>query len=110
MTGELGKGLIGNPISSHQQVRDHILSALKKGLDKVGRGRSDADVLVQRFAIIDDDIFAADGFSETVEQARSMQRTPETDKALELISCEMVDAFCVTGRIDRVRPKINERE
>ncbi len=59
LTGELGNGLIGNPIFSPQHVRDHILSALKIGLDKRGRSRSDPEVLGQRFAIIDDDLTAA---------------------------------------------------
>ena len=125
--------MIGNPVFSPRQVRDHILPALKTGLDKAGRSRSDVEVLGQCFAIIDDDlttayrigagammfsiwariydeVFAAYGFSETVERVRSLQRKPDTDKAVELIPNEMVDAFCVVGPIDRVRAKINERE
>ncbi|MCZ6719731.1 MAG: LLM class flavin-dependent oxidoreductase [Gammaproteobacteria bacterium] len=133
LTGELGNGLIGNPLFSPQHVRDLILPALKTGLDKAGRSRSDVEVLGQCFAIIDDDlstayrigagammfsiwarmyddIFAAHGFSETVGKVRAMQRTPDNDKAVELIPNEMVDAFCAVGPIDRVRAKINARE
>ena len=62
------------------------------------------------WARIYDEVFTAHGFSETVEQVRSMQRTPDTDKAVELILDDMVDAFCAVGPIDRVRAKIDERE
>jgi hypothetical protein len=128
LTGELGNGLICNPIFSPQHVRGHILSAPKIGLDQAGRSRSDAGVLGQRFAVIDDDlttayrigagammfsiwariyddIFAADGFSETVDQVRSRQRTTDTDKAVKLISYEMVDAFVRSGGLIGSGPK-----
>ena len=62
------------------------------------------------WARIYDEVFAAHGFSETVEQVRSMQRTPDTDKAVELILDDMVDAFCAVGPIVRPRAKIDERE
>jgi len=85
LKGELRDGLIGKPVFSPRHVRGHILPALKTGLDKAGRSRSDVEVLRQ--------CFAAHGFAETVEQVRSLQRKPDTDKAVELIPNEMVDTF-----------------
>ena len=51
------------------------------------------------WARISDDIFTAHGFADTVEKVRTMQRTPEKEKAIELIPNEMVDAFCAVGPI-----------
>ena len=133
LTGELGDGLIGNPMFSPQHVRENILPPLKTGLDRAGRSRSDVEVLGQCFVVIDDDlatahrvgagamlfsiwariyddIFVAHGFSETVEKVRALQKTPDKDKGFDLIPNEMVDAFCAVGPIDRVRAKLNERE
>lgn len=133
LTGELGDGLVGNPMFSPQYVRENIVPALQAGLSKAGRKRSDIEVLGQCFTVIDDDlttayrigagamlfsvwagiyddIFAAHGFSETVAQVRALQRTPERGQAIDLIPREMVDAFCAVGPIDRVRAKVQERE
>lgn len=133
LTGELGDGLIGNPMFSPRHVRENILPPLKTGLDKAGRSRSAIEVLGQCFVVIDDDlttayrigagammfsiwariyddIFIAHGFADPVEKVRAMQRTPEKEKAIELIPREMVDAFCAVGPIDRVRDKLHERE
>ncbi len=133
LTGELGDGLIGNPMFSPQHVRENILPPLKTGLDRAGRSRSDVEVLGQCFVVIDDDlataqrvgagamlfsiwariyddIFAAHGFTDTVEKVRALQSTPDKDKGFDLIPNEMVDAFCAVGPIDRVRAKLNERE
>ena len=133
LTGELGDGLIGNPMFSPQHVRENILPPLKTGLDKAGRNRSDVEVLGQCFVVIDDDlatahrigagamlfsiwariyddIFIAHGFGETVEKVRALQNTPDKDKGLNLIPNEMVDAFCAVGPIGSVRAKLNERE
>lgn len=133
LTGELGDGLIGNPMFSPQHVREHILPPLKRGLDQAGRSRGAVEVLGQCFVVIDDDlatarrlaagamlfsirariyddIFTAHGFAETVNHVRALQRTPDKDKGLDLIPDEMVDAFCAVGPLDRVRAKLNERE
>lgn len=133
LTGELGDGLVGNPMFSPQHVRENIVPGLQAGLSKAGRKREDVEVLGQCFAVIDDDlatayriaagammfsiwaniyddIFAAHGFAETVAQVRAMQRTPERLQAIDLISREMVDAFCAVGPVDRVRAKVAERE
>ena len=133
LTGEMGDGLIGNPMFSPQHVRDNILPPLKRGLDKAGRDRGEVEVLGQCFVVIDDDlatarrvgagamlfsiwariyddIFAAHGFAETVTRVRQLQRTPDRNKSLDLIPDDMVDAFCAVGPLDRVRAKLAERE
>lgn len=132
LTGELGDGLIGNPMFSPKHVRENIVPALQAGLNKAGRKRSDIEVLGQCFAIIEDDlttayrigagamlfsiwaaiyddIFAAHGFAETVAQVRATQHTPERGKAIDLIPQEMIEAFCAVGPVDRVRTKVQER-
>jgi probable F420-dependent oxidoreductase len=133
LTGELADGLVGNPMFSPHHVRENIVPGLQVGLNKAGRKRSDLEVLGQCFTVIDDDlatayrvgagammfsiwaniyddIFTAHGFSETIAQVRAMQRTPDRQRAIELIPHEMVDAFCAVGPIDRVRAKVQERE
>jgi hypothetical protein len=67
-------------------------------------------MLFSIWASIYDDIFAAHGFGETVAQVRAMERTPERQRAVELIPREMVDAFCAVGPLNRVRAKVQDRE
>ncbi len=133
LTGEIADGLVGNPMFSPKHVGDNIVPGLATGLRKVGRRRSDVEVLGQCFAVVDDDlatayrvgagamlfsiwamiyddIFAAHGFAETVAQVRATQRTPQRMDAIDLIPKDMVDAFCAVGPVDRVRAKVDERE
>ena len=133
LTGEIADGLVGNPMFSPKHVGDNIVPGLATGLRKVGRQRSDVEVLGQCFAVVDDDlatayrvgagamlfsvwamiyddIFAAHGFAETVAQVRATQRTPQRMDAIDLIPKDMVDAFCAVGPVDRVRAKVDERE
>lgn len=133
LTGELGDGLIGNPMFSPQHVRENIVPPLQVGLNKAGRKRTDLEVLGQCFTVVDDDlatayrigagamvfsvwaliyddIFIAHGFADTVARVRALQRTPERMSAIDLIPPEMVDAFCAVGPVDRVRTKVRERE
>jgi probable F420-dependent oxidoreductase len=130
---ELADGIIGNPMYSPRHVRDVILPAVTRGLERAGRRRTDVELLGQCFTVIDDDlatarrvaagallfsvwariydpIFAAHGFQAVVDEVRALQAAGDPGPALDRIPPEMVDAFCAVGPVDRVRRALAERD
>lgn len=133
LAGELADGIIGNPMYAPRHVRDVVLPAVTKGLERAGRRRADVELLGQCFTVIDDDlatarrvaagallfsvwariydpIFAAHGFQPIVDEVRALQAGGDPGPALDRIPPEMVDAFCAVGPVDRVRRVLAERD
>ncbi len=59
MAGEIGDGLLGHPLWNDQWIHEQTGPALKRGLDKAGRGRDAITLNLQMFVAINDDRRAA---------------------------------------------------
>jgi probable F420-dependent oxidoreductase len=132
LAGELADGLIGNPLFSPRHLREVVAPAVRAGLGKSGRERSEVEILGQCFTVIEGDqrrahrigagallfsiwariydgVFESHGFGKVVAEVRALQKAGGRDP-LDAIPPEMVDAFCAVGPVDRVRARVKERQ
>jgi probable F420-dependent oxidoreductase len=129
LAAEIGDGVMGHPIWSIPWAVEKIPPALKKGLDRAGKSRSDVEFNIWLWVAINSDhkqavedgratvafyagaeqyeeFFAAHGFREEARRAQEGVKRGDYLSVKHLIPDEMVQAFVVCGGPDEVRRKI----
>jgi probable F420-dependent oxidoreductase len=131
LAGEVADGVLGHVFVSPRQLREEVLPAIGRGLDKAGRKREDITVGAGITCAIDEDretarhhargplafyatvrtyepLFAADGFAADCARIREAFHAGEKRRAVELVSDAMVDTYCAAGTPDEVLAKIRQ--
>jgi len=130
--GTIADGLLGHPLWTTDWVRNKVITHLQLGLDKAGRERSELDLNLMMFTVINDNraeaiddsraniafytqspqylrYFEAIGFGK---EAKAIQAGfADQDYAAMAKSCpdEMVTAITILGSADDVRSQVVER-
>ena len=130
--GEIADGLLGHPLWTTQWIHEKVETHLRKGLEKAGKKRSDFDLNLMIFTVINDDLeeaindaraniafytqsrqylryFEAIGFGEkalAIQKAFSQQ-----DFAAMSQACpdEMVRAITILGSAEEVEAQVLDR-
>ena len=129
MAAEIADGVLGHPIWSIKWVTEKIPEALKRGLDRGGKQRSDIEFNVWLWTAIANDrkeavndakgtvafyagveqyeeFFAAHGFQKEAKVMQEAVQRGDYRSAAELVPDEMAETFVVCGTADEVRKKI----
>lgn len=129
LAAEIGDGVMGHPIWSIPWALEKIPPALRKGLDRAGKARSDIEFNIWLWVAINNDrkqavedgratvafyagaeqyeeFFAAHGFREEARRAQEGVKRGDYLGVSHLIPDEMVQTFVVCGAPDEVRRKI----
>jgi len=135
VAGEVSDGLMLHSLTSPQYVRDVVRPGLEKGAAKAGRDSSSVKITGGGFIITGPDrssiramqadvrrriafyastrsyfpVLEAHGFQEIGQQLHEMSLKGEWAEMGELVSDEMLDAFCVSGEYDEIADKFVER-
>ena len=129
LAAEIGDGVMGHPIWSVQWATSKGRDAIKRGLERGGKQRSDIEVKLwpwvmignnRRDAIKDaratlafyggieqyEDYWAAHGFREEARRLQEGVKRGDYLGVAKLVPDEMVEAFVACGRPNEVRKKI----
>jgi probable F420-dependent oxidoreductase len=132
MAGEIGDGLLGHPLWNEHWIEAKTLPALKRGLDKASRARSNVTVNLQMFVVVNPDRRAAieDARPSVAYYSQSPQYLPYFDeigfgaeaRALQecfargdmprmIAACSdaMVESIAIVGNADEVRRRVQAR-
>ena len=135
VAGEVSDGLMLHSLTSPQYVREVVRPGLEKGAAKAGRDSSSVKITGGGFIITGPDrssiramqadvrrriafyastrsyfpVLEAHGFQEIGQQLHEMSLKGEWAEMGELVSDEMLDAFCVSGEYDEIADKFVER-
>ena len=129
LAAEIADGVMGHPIWSIPWATSKVHDALKEGLQRAGKQRSDIRFIVWLFAApnrdrgqsVDDaratvafyagiaqyeEYFAAHGFRAEANRIQESTRTGGYRSAAKLVPQDMAETFVVCGTPDEVRRKI----
>ena len=129
VAAEIADGVIGHPMWSVRWATNEMATALKKGLDRAGKQRSQVEVSLwpwiavsnDRAAAINDsrptiafyggmqqyeEYFAAHGFREEARRLQEGVKRGDYLGVAHLVPDEMVEAFVACGTAGEVRKKI----
>jgi probable F420-dependent oxidoreductase len=130
--GEIADGLLGHPLWTASWLRDKVGPNLKQGLDKAGRQRSDVNVNLMIFTVINDNradaiadarsniafytqspqylrYFAEIGFGAEALAIQAAFARQDYGAMAKACPDEMVCAITVLGSADDVRSQVAER-
>ncbi len=131
VAGEVADGLMLHSLTSPEYVRQVVRPALEKGAARSGRDSSSLKITGGGFIITGPDrssiravqadvrrriafysstrtyhpVLEAHGFQEIGQQLHAMSLKGEWAEMGELVSDEMLDAFCVSGEYDEIADK-----
>ena len=126
---EIADGVIGHPMWSIPWATEKIPPALKRGLDRAGKKRSDVEFNVWLWVAVNDDrrqaiedaratvsfyagaeqyeeFFAAHGFEAEARRLQEGVKRGDYIGVKHLVPDAMVETFVVCGSVDEVRRKI----
>ena len=135
VAGEVSDGLMLHSLTSPEYVRRVVRPGLEKGAEKAGRDSSSLKITGGGFIITGPDrssiravqaavrrriafyastrtyfpVLEAHGFLEIGQQLHEMSLKGEWAEMGELVSDEMLDAFCVTGEYDEIADEFVSR-
>ncbi|MER6980085.1 TIGR03617 family F420-dependent LLM class oxidoreductase, partial [Streptomyces carpinensis] len=138
LAGEAADGLIPHGFSTERYFREVTVPALEEGLERAGRDRSEVTVHCPGFVQVigpQDDVeqqrqvlrariafygstpayrgvLALHGWEELHERLHALSVRPEADRwdrMADLVDDEVVDAFCVSGRLGEVAAELVRR-
>ena len=135
VAGEVSDGLMLHSLTSPEYVRKVVRPGLEKGAQKAGRDSSLLKITGGGFIITGPDrssikavqadvrrriafyastrtyfpVLAAHGFEEIGQQLHEMSLKGEWAEMGELVSDEMLDAFCVSGEYDEIADEFVRR-
>jgi alkanesulfonate monooxygenase SsuD/methylene tetrahydromethanopterin reductase-like flavin-dependent oxidoreductase (luciferase family) len=130
--GAIADGLLGHPLWTTAWLRDRVGRSLKAGLDKSGRNRSELDVNLMFFTVINDNraeaiadarantafytqspqylrYFAEIGFGTEAQAIQAAFAAQDYDAMTRACPDDMVRAITVLGSVDEVRAQVAER-
>jgi len=135
VAGEVSDGLMLHSLTSAEYVRQVVRPGLEKGAQKAGRDSSSLKITGGGFIIVGPDrssiraaqadvrrriafysstrtyfpVLEAHGFQEIGQQLHEMSLKGEWAEMGELVSDEMLDAFCISGEYDEIADKFVSR-
>jgi probable F420-dependent oxidoreductase len=115
IAGEVADGLLVHPLQTPRFVRDSVLPAIERGLERSGRGRDAFELSVCLFTATSDEesedvrrriafyastpgyrhVLEPDGWGELCERLHQLSRTGGWDEMPGLVPDELLDAVCV---------------
>jgi len=130
--GAIADGLLGHPLWTTGWLRDRVGQSLKAGLDKSGRSRSDVDVNLMLFTVINPNraeaiadaraniafytqspqylrYFTAIGFGSEALAIQAAFAAQDYDAMARACPDDMVSAITILGSVDDVRAQVAER-
>ncbi|MBB35904.1 MAG: LLM class flavin-dependent oxidoreductase [Hirschia sp.] len=130
--GTVADGLLGHPLWTTNWLRDRVGASLRTGLDKAGRNRSDVDVNLMIFTVINPDrkeaiadaraniafytqspqymrYFAEIGFGAEAKAIQAAFAVQDYEAMANACPDEMVTAITILGSADDVRTQVLER-
>lgn len=133
LTGEIADGWLGHELNSPRYMSERLLPNLVAGLDKVGRARTDLDVVASVCCVIDADgtqarrwaaglvafyasvrtyqpFFAFHGFEAEAVAIQTAFRAGDETAMVDACPDEMVDALTFAGTPDEVRARLTAYE
>jgi probable F420-dependent oxidoreductase len=135
MAGEVADGLLMHSLNSVTYIRDVVLPAIDRGLQKSGRSRRDFTLRGTVFPVLAETeeelelaraavrqriafyastrtykaVLDAHGWGDLTDQLHGMASRGEWEAMGREITDEMLDAFCVTSTPDELGVKLRER-
>jgi probable F420-dependent oxidoreductase len=135
MAGEVADGLLMHSLNSVTYIRDVVLPAIDRGLQKSGRSRRDFTLRGTVFPVLAETeeeldlaraavrqriafyastrtykaVLDAHGWGDLTDQLHGMASRGEWEAMGNEITDEMLDAFCVTSTPDELGVKLRER-
>ena len=129
LAAEIADGVMGHPIWSVQWATTKMTDALKKGLQRAGKQRSDVEFNLWPWVAISNDkkeaindgratvafyagveqyeeYFAAHGFRAEAKRLQEGVKRGDYTGVAHLVPDEMVEAFIACGTVDEVRKKV----
>lgn len=130
--GAIADGLLGHPLWTTGWLRDRVGQSLKAGLDKAGRSRSDVDVNLMIFTVINPDraeavadaraniafytqspqylrYFTEIGFGSEAQAIQAAFAAQDFDAMARACTDDMVSTITILGSVDEVRAQVAER-
>ncbi len=130
--GAIADGLLGHPLWTTGWLKDRVGQSLKAGLDKAGRSRSDVDINLMIFTVINPNraeaiadaraniafytqspqylrYFTEIGFGSEALAIQAAFAGQDYDAMAKACSDDMVSAITVLGSVDEVRAQVAER-
>ncbi len=130
LAGEIADGVLGHVFLSPRHLRDAVLPQIRKGLERGGRARADITIGAGITCAIDEDratarrhaagplafyasvktyesIFAGDGFAEQCAQIQAAFHGGEKQRAVDLVTDDMIDTYCAAGTPDEVLASVS---
>jgi probable F420-dependent oxidoreductase len=130
--GAIAEGMLGHPLWTGAWLRDKVSVSLKAGLDKSGRSRSDIDVNLMVFTVINPDraqaiadaranvafytqspqyfrYFSEIGFASEAAAIQAAFAEQDYEAMARACSDEMICAITALGSVDDVRAQVAER-
>lgn len=130
--GAIADGLLGHPLWTTRWLQDRVGQSLKAGLDKAGRSRSDVDVNLMIFTVINPNraeaiadaraniafytqspqylrYFTEIGFGTEALAIQAAFAAQDYDAMAKACPDEMVSAITILGSVDDVRSQVSER-
>jgi probable F420-dependent oxidoreductase len=129
MAGDVADGLIGHPMCSLRWLDEVVVANFEQGLERSGRARTDLDFIPTVCCAISDDEEAAydaarkticfyatvrtymplwemHGFGDAATAVGDAFRAGDFAAMPGHVPNEMVDAYCASGPLDRVRERV----
>ncbi len=129
LAAEVGDGVMGHPIMSVQWATTKMQESLKRGLERGGKQRSDVEVSLWPWVMINNDkrqaiedsratvafyggiaqyeeYWAAHGFREEARRLQEGVKRGDYLGVAKVVPDEMVEAFVACGPVDEVRKKV----
>jgi probable F420-dependent oxidoreductase len=117
IAGEVADGLLVHPLQTPRYLRDTVLGAIERGLERSGRSRSAFELSVCLFTATTDEeteavrrriafyastpgyrhVLEPDGWGELCERLHRLSRTGGWDAMPGLVPDELLDSVCVRG-------------
>lgn len=135
LAGELADGVHVHPLHTARYLRERMVPALQKGVQKAGRSRSDVSVAASVFAAVGEDqpqidnvkevyrsqiafyastrtyrkLMELHGWGEVCERLHELSVKGEWDRMGSEVSDEMLDEFVVEGSWEEIGSKVRRK-
>jgi probable F420-dependent oxidoreductase len=135
LAGEVADGFIVHPFGSERSMRELTVPAVQRGAERAGRTLADIEIAFPLMAVVADTeeqleqgrdamrprlafygstpaykvILDVHGWGDLQPELNRLTKTGDWGAMSELITDEMVDAFCVLGTPDEIGPIVRAR-